>query len=67
MPSVELREAVEDVKQAKAYLDSVRKRFADNPDLLSLYEPSARFIYKIFKDRLMEALNVVHRGKMPGF
>jgi len=34
-------EDIEALESAKRYLESVRKEFADEPDLLGIYEPSA--------------------------
>lgn len=54
-----LIKAINDLKAAKEYLESVRKEFESDPDLLNFYEPSAKEIVKQFEDRLYNLISEI--------
>lgn len=52
MINKEVMEALNDLKEANDYLQSLREEFKDDPELLSFYEPSAKEIVRQFHSRL---------------
>ncbi|MCP1355527.1 hypothetical protein [Aneurinibacillus migulanus] len=52
MTNKEFMEALNDLKEANEYLQSLREEFKNQPDLLNFYEPSAKEIVKQFHARL---------------
>lgn len=48
-------EAIKNYEEAKKHLEDLRRRFADEPEILMSYEPSAIHMLRIAESELREA------------
>lgn len=52
-----LENAIYEVSESKKYLQSIQAQFADDPELLSIYEPSAKEMVNMCEGNLLNLLN----------